>query len=146
MLGQMRGFNAAPIRTAPPEPLRHPNHLLLYGVILHNADGTRLLILCAGFPLQGYHIFFPVIIMEKRCVKASRVDIDRLAPKTAGIRGGDEVVVHIEVAGVHGVPHAIQHIEQVLFFAVGQAGGPDTLGRRKFLQVRIICVLQCMGV
>ena len=110
-LGQVRGFDTAAICSAAPHPFGVTHNLLLYGIVLHHANGAGLLIAQAGLPLQRNNIFLSVVVMEDGSVKAGGVQIHRLTPRASDILGCDEKVVHIKVAGIHGVHHTIDHIE-----------------------------------
>ena len=62
---KVRSFNAATVCAASPDPLRITDDLFFLRGILYHADSTWLLIALSCLPLQGYHIFFTVCIMEK---------------------------------------------------------------------------------
>jgi len=68
----------------------------------------------------------PVGVVEERRVEAAAVQEDRLAPRPAGVGGGDEVVGRLErrVAAV-AVDVGVDQVEEAVGLAVAQARRPD---------------------
>ena len=144
-LGQVRGLDAAAVGGAAPDALRIADDVLGLGIVLDAADHARLLVALTGLPFERDDVLSAVVVMQDGGVETGGGQIDRFAPRAGDVLGGDQVVVHVEVAGVHRVHDAVDHIEEVLLLAVGQAGGPDALGGGQLGQVRIGVVGQHMG-
>ena len=119
LLCEMRSLDAATVRASPPDALRVPDDLLLFWRILHHADRARLLIARTRLPVQGNNIFPSVVIMQDRSVKARRVQIHRLAPRSADILRRDQKIINVKVARIHGIHYAVHHIKQILRLAIG---------------------------
>ena len=145
-LGQMRCLDAASVRTAFPDAFRIADDLFLLRVIFHHADRTGLFIAGTGFPVQGNDVLSAVIIVENGGIKTGGMQIYRLAPRTFDVLGSDKEVVHVKVSGIHGVHHAIDYIELVFLFAVGQTRRPDAFGRGQLFQVNLFVIGQHVGV
>ena len=67
---QMRRFKTAAVSPAAPDSPGQAFDCFLHGVILCNADLSRFVIPVTRLPFQGDQPFFPVVVMEKRGVKA----------------------------------------------------------------------------
>ena len=61
----MRCLDAASVGTASPDPLRITDDLFFLRRIFYHTDSPWLLVAFPCFPLQGYHVFFAVGVMEK---------------------------------------------------------------------------------
>ena len=110
-LRQMGRLDAAPIRAPAPDPFHMAHDLLFFGVVFHHADLARLLIAFPGLPLQRYHIFSPIVIVEQGRIEACGIQIHRSAPRSPDILRRDQKIVHVEIPGVHGIHHAVYHIK-----------------------------------
>ena len=84
--------------------------------------------------------------MQQGSVKARRVEIHRLRPGAVDLRGGDQIVVDVKKAGVHGAHDAIDQIKQPVLLAPAQAGRPHALGGGKAPQRKPLRVPQQMGL
>lgn len=144
--GQVRGFDAAPVGAAPPDGFGVSHNRLFFRRILHQADHAGLFVVDPGFPLEGYQILAPVLVVQHRGVKPGGVQIHRLRPGTPQIGGGDQEIVHVKIAGVHRVHDPVNQVEPVLGFAVGQAGSPDPLGAGQLFQIHLFVVGEDVGV
>ena len=143
---QMRSFDTSTVGAAAPEAFRHSNDFFRFRIILDNADRAWFFVLGSRLPLQCYNVFLSIIIMKHGCVEAGGVQVNRLAPRTFWIFCGDDVIIYIEVSCIHGIHDAVHHIEEILRLTVGQARSPDSFCTRQFFQVRIVCVLQGVGI
>ena len=62
---EMRCLDAASVCATSPDPLRITDDLFFLRRIFYHTDSTWLLIAFSCFPLQGYHVFFAIGVMEK---------------------------------------------------------------------------------
>lgn len=145
-LGQMWCLDTATVCASAPDALRIADDLFFHRIILGQCDHTRLLISLSGLPVQGYDIFSSVIIVQNGRIKTGGMQIDRFTPWPPDILCRDQEIVHIKISCIHGIHDTIDHIEQILLLTIRQAWCPDSLGRRKFLQIRIGIIRQYMCV
>ena len=143
--GQVGRLDAAAVRGAAPDPPGQADDLAHRRVIFHHADGAGLFVAVPGLPLEGDDVLSPVGVMQHGRVESGRMQVDRLAPGPPDVLRGDHVIIDVKIAGIHGVHDAVDHIEEVLRLAVGQAGGPDAFGGGKSLQVRILRICEGVG-
>ena len=132
-LRQMRGLDTSPVRTSPPHLLRITDDRLRCRVILHHADRPRLLIAFPCLPLQRYHIFPAVAVMEHGRIKPRGMYVYRTAPRPADIPRRDHIIIHVKISGIHRVHYSIHHIEQIFFLTVSQTRCPDSFCTWKLL-------------
>ena len=109
--GQMRCFNTASVCTTAPHWPGVTNNLLFHRIIFYDADKSRFFIACTCFPFQWHNIFLSVIIMEHGCIKAWRMQVYRLTPRTSDILCCDHKVVYVKVSGIHGIHNAVYYIK-----------------------------------
>ena len=143
--GQVRGLDAASVGGAAPDALWIAEHVLGFRIVFHAADHARLLVAFARLPFEADDVLPAVVVMQDGRVEAGGGEVDRFAPRPFDALRLDEVVVHVEIAGVHGVHHAVDHVEHVLGFVVGEAWRPDALGARQLGEVRIGVVGEYVG-
>ena len=139
--GDMRPFRHAihPL----PDPLRIANRRFRQRIVLHDRDRPAIVI--PGLPIDGDDPFSTVIVVENRGVIAHGVDIDRLAPWTANLRGGDQIVIDIKIAAIHGVHDAVNHVKELVGFTPGETRRPDTFGGAQFAQIQRLRIVEHMG-
>ena len=143
---QVRSFQAAAQGRAHGDPPGIAHNGFRRRVILHKADPAGLAPVVPGLPFQGKEPLAPVVVMKEGGVEARRVEIHRLRPGTVDLRGGDQIVVDVKKAGVHGAHDPIDQIKQPVLLAPAQAGRPHALGGGKAPQRKPLGVPQQMGL
>ena len=141
----MRSLNAATISSATPYTLRIANHMLGFRIIFHTADHTRLLIAFTGLPFQADDVLLAIVIMQNGRVETGRCQIYRLTPRTFNALRLNQIIIHVEIACIHGIHNAVNHVEHVLFLTIREAWSPNALSAWQLGEVRIRIISKHVG-
>ena len=116
-----------------------------FRIIFHAADHTRLLVAFAGLPLQADDVLLAIIVMQNGRIETGGSQIHRLAPRAFNILRLNKIIIHVEIACIHGIHNTINHVEHVLFLTIREARSPNALSARQLGKVRIRIIGKHMG-
>ena len=144
--GQVRRFQTPAIRSAAPDAFGVTYDCPGLRIILHEANLTGFFVAGTGFPIERHQPLSPIRVMQQRGIKAGGMEIYRLTPRPPDIFCSNNIVIDVKIPCIHGIHDAIDYIEEVFLLAIGQAGRPDPLRRRKPRQIAGLFICKRMRI
>ena len=83
--------------------------------------------------------------MQNGRIETGGSQIHRLAPRAFNILRLNKIIIHVEIACIHGIHNTINHVEHVLFLTIREARSPNALSARQLGKVRIRVIGKHMG-